>query len=531
MDDLTYNYITGTNQLDYVTDAATGTYSDDISGGQSTGNYTYDLIGNLISDNAEGINNITWNVYGKISSIDKVSGPDLTFAYDPMGNRIMKLVDDGSALIYTYYLRDAQGNVLSTYSRIDDATEDIITLSELHIYGSSRLGIMVEELDMSTTITSDGHSQRNLGKKRYELNNHLGNVLTVITDRRFGTEQGTTGLIKYYEADVLQAQDYYPFGMLTPGRNWSAGSEYRFGFNGKESDAETYGEGNAYDFGARIYDARLGRWMKVDPLQFIFPFISPYNFSANSPLIFYDMDGRKIQIIGDKDYRKQVKAALKQLAANSNSGREMIKQAIKADQTLVISLYSSERGIEVFNKGGNIAKLNWNPKVADNPLPSKDSDGKNPLESPAAITMAHELFHFVSWTNNNSTNSFIDENNPLILVKNEYGQDFYLPNTIPDGEVGAVDFENIVRAEMGYGLRYLYNGMEVFNKEISKNPKQYDINGIKFQGYYLIDKVNPTDYNKHSKSNTTLNNEELNDFEDQFNHKGSNQVLTIEEKE
>nr|MBP9549215.1 hypothetical protein [Chitinophagales bacterium] len=156
MDELTYNYITGTNQLDYVTDAATGTYSDDISGGQSTGNYTYDLIGNLISDNAEGINNITWNVYGKISSIDKVSGPDLTFAYDPMGNRIMKLVDDGSALIYTYYLRDAQGNVLSTYSRIDDATEDIITLSELHIYGSSRLGIMVEELDMSTTITSDG---------------------------------------------------------------------------------------------------------------------------------------------------------------------------------------------------------------------------------------------------------------------------------------------------------------------------------------------------------------------------------------
>ncbi|MBP7400250.1 MAG: hypothetical protein KA954_11720, partial [Chitinophagales bacterium] len=78
MDELTYNYITGTNQLDYVTDAATGTYSDDISGGQSTGNYTYDLIGNLISDNAEGINNITWNVYGKISSIDKVSGPDLT---------------------------------------------------------------------------------------------------------------------------------------------------------------------------------------------------------------------------------------------------------------------------------------------------------------------------------------------------------------------------------------------------------------------------------------------------------------------
>lgn len=58
---------------------------------------------------------------------------------------------------------------------------------------------------------------------------------------------------------------HYPFGMLMPSRNWSAGSDYRFGFNGKESDTETYGEGNAYDFGARIYDARLGRWMSVYP--------------------------------------------------------------------------------------------------------------------------------------------------------------------------------------------------------------------------------------------------------------------------
>ncbi|MBP8892712.1 MAG: RHS repeat-associated core domain-containing protein [Saprospiraceae bacterium] len=328
MDELTYNYITGTNQLDYVTDAATGTYSDDISGGQSTGNYTYDLIGNLISDNAEGINNITWNVYGKISSIDKVSGPDLTFAYDPMGNRIMKLVDDGSALIYTYYLRDAQGNVLSTYSRIDDASDDIITLSELHIYGSSRLGIMVEDLDMSTTITSDGHSQRILGKKRYELNNHLGNVLTVISDRRFGTEQGTTGLIKYYEADVLQAQDYYPFGMLTPGRNWSAGSEYRFGFNGKESDAETYGEGNAYDYGFRIYNPRLGRFLSVDPLTPKFPMLTPYQFASNTPIMAIDIDGLEAWIVikdwtrGDIFHFQQfVQAELERMTAEDIKGQ------------------------------------------------------------------------------------------------------------------------------------------------------------------------------------------------------------------
>ncbi|MBK7108192.1 MAG: RHS repeat-associated core domain-containing protein [Chitinophagales bacterium] len=81
--------------------------------------------------------------------------------------------------------------------------------------------------------------------------------------------------------------------MLIPGRQWSAGSEYRFGFNGKESDAETYGEGNAYDFGARIYDARLGRWMSVDPLQRKYPNLSPYSGFGNNPVLIVDVDGRE----------------------------------------------------------------------------------------------------------------------------------------------------------------------------------------------------------------------------------------------
>ena len=46
--------------------------------------------------------------------------------------------------------------------------------------------------------------------------------------------------------------DYYPFGMVTPGRSYSAGSGYRFGFNGKESDPELYEDGNIYDYGFRM---------------------------------------------------------------------------------------------------------------------------------------------------------------------------------------------------------------------------------------------------------------------------------------
>jgi RHS repeat-associated protein len=75
------------------------------------------------------------------------------------------------------------------------------------------------------------------------------------------------------------------------GRSFS-NENYRFGFNGKERDNETFND--AYDFGARILDTRLGRWLSVDPLQAKFVSLSPYNFVANSPLIFIDPDGKDI---------------------------------------------------------------------------------------------------------------------------------------------------------------------------------------------------------------------------------------------
>jgi RHS repeat-associated protein len=61
------------------------------------------------------------------------------------------------------------------------------------------------------------------------------------------------------------ATDYYPFGMGMPERSWSAG-EYRFGFNGKEMDNEVKGEGNQLDYGMRIYDTRIGKFLSIDPL-------------------------------------------------------------------------------------------------------------------------------------------------------------------------------------------------------------------------------------------------------------------------
>lgn len=80
--------------------------------------------------------------------------------------------------------------------------------------------------------------------------------------------------------------------MLMPGRSYKALNAYRFGFNGKQNDNDLKGEGNLIDYGARFYDARIGRWMSVEPKSIKYPELSPYTYVANSPIKFIDYDGR-----------------------------------------------------------------------------------------------------------------------------------------------------------------------------------------------------------------------------------------------
>jgi RHS repeat-associated protein len=82
-----------------------------------------------------------------------------------------------------------------------------------------------------------------------------------------------------------------------PERKYTAasGGGYAYGFNGKENTNEIYGDGNTVDFGARIYDGRLGRWMSLDKLTKVYPQFTPYNFSGNTPIQYRDEDGNIIR--------------------------------------------------------------------------------------------------------------------------------------------------------------------------------------------------------------------------------------------
>jgi RHS repeat-associated protein len=66
---------------------------------------------------------------------------------------------------------------------------------------------------------------------------------------------------------------------------------YKYGFNGKENDNEVKGEGNQQDYGMRIYDPRLGRFLSVDPISNEYPELTPYQFASNSPILGIDKDG------------------------------------------------------------------------------------------------------------------------------------------------------------------------------------------------------------------------------------------------
>jgi len=66
---------------------------------------------------------------------------------------------------------------------------------------------------------------------------------------------------------------------------------YRYGFNGKENDNEVKGEGNQQDYGMRVYDPRIAKFLSVDPITAKYPMLTPYQFASNSPILNIDLDG------------------------------------------------------------------------------------------------------------------------------------------------------------------------------------------------------------------------------------------------
>ena len=330
IDSLSYKYHklsngkTIRNRLYHVDDQVNpATFTDDIddmntftNGGDINinNNYSYDAEGRLIKDNQEQISSIVWRVDGKVKEINRSNGTkeNIKFDYDAMGHRVAKHVYSNAGVLKhsTYYMLDAQGNTMATYEREIISSTVYFSQKERHIFGSSRLGVRTDSIPMLGT-QNETYSQKTwfhtVGKRGYELTNHLGNVLSVISDKPIPHNNGS-GTVDYFMADIRQSSDYSPFGVQLSNRNmtlYKPGTstpiaDYRYGFQNQEEDDEVKGEGNSINFEYRMHDPRLGRFFAIDPLAGKYPHNSPYAFSENKVIHCIELEGLESFYYGKK---------------------------------------------------------------------------------------------------------------------------------------------------------------------------------------------------------------------------------------
>ncbi len=254
MDSLAYTY-TG-NRLTRVTDAVTApiTYSNAfhfVDRANVANEYTYDLNGNATKDLNRNITSITYNALNLPGVITFANGNTITYGYDATGSKLSVAYTAGGTTTKTEYA----GN---------------------KVYKNGTLSMILTE---EGYITLSGSTP----SYHYYLKDHQGNNRVVLN------QSGT----------VEQVNHYYPFGGLFGEGIQTSNQPYKY--NGKELDRELGLD--MYDYGARHYDASLGKWLIPDPLVEKYYSISPYVYVANNPVNLIDPTGMSYDWVQDKENR------------------------------------------------------------------------------------------------------------------------------------------------------------------------------------------------------------------------------------
>ena len=281
------------NQLNRVDDAVTASaYNGGFefkNGANAADEYSYDANGNLTKDLNKGISGITYNFLNLPNVVTFSDGSTITYTYGADGTKLRTVHKIGSTTTTTDYC----GNVV-----YENGVQKLL-------------------------LTEEGYVTLSDSKYHYYLKDHQGNNRVVIS------QSGT----------VEETNHYYPFG----GAFASTSNVQPYKYNGKELDSK---KGlNWYDYGARHYDAALGRFTTNDRFAEKYYSMSPYQYGANNPVNNIDVTGDTIVVnpnpnglidnvrmfFGfDTKYQKDVKADLQQLKKDDKEIGEMIIELEKS---------------------------------------------------------------------------------------------------------------------------------------------------------------------------------------------------------
>ena len=262
------------NQLNRVDDAVTASaYNGGFefkNGANAADEYSYDANGNLTKDLNKNITGISYNCLNLPNTVTFSDGSTITYIYGADGTKLRTVHKIGSTTTTTDYC----GNVI-----YENGVQKLL-------------------------LTEEGYITLSDSKYHYYLKDHQGNNRVVIS------QSGT----------VEETSHYYPFGGVFA----SAGNVQPYKYNGKELDTK---KGlNWYDYGARHYDAVLGRFITVDALYDKHFKVSPYVYCGNEPVGRIDPDGNdwRVQTHYNREtdkieYKITVRAAL----INNSNNKEL----------------------------------------------------------------------------------------------------------------------------------------------------------------------------------------------------------------
>jgi len=173
----------------------------------------------------------------------------------------------------------------------------------------------------------------------YQLKDHLGN--TRVTFQPNGSTTTTT-----------QVAEYYPFGSSYLPVSPAGTNKYLY--NGKEKQDDVLGGAalDWYDYGARFYDAQIGRWHTVDPMAEKYASITPYAYALNNPIIFIDPDGREIDISELMKSKDHANAFV--IFAGTKEGKAFLNNYASKGQKLEYDgkVFYEAKGAGKFDKAG-----------------------------------------------------------------------------------------------------------------------------------------------------------------------------------